>query len=170
VATHHLNALTVTLRAYSGHPLAGDLAEAFSMSVSVDAELDLDEVADEIRHNVAPPRVISQTYRETTWGASGSGAQFVVDVLGGAASLITIWDKVAAGAHRHVKTRSHHSATPAESARAAMAASLDAARGEIRVTGLEATEAGHRVRLETPHGNFTVDVAGSGVTRISRSR
>lgn len=49
-----------------------------------------------------------------------------------------------------------------------MAGILNVPPGEIRVTGLAATEAGHRVRLDTPHAKFTVEINGSGLTSIRR--
>ena len=69
MAKHYLNVITVTLRAYSGQPQPQNFEEAFSLEADVGAELDLDELADEIKDDVGPPRYFSQTYRETTWGA-----------------------------------------------------------------------------------------------------
>ena len=81
MAEHYLNVLTVRLRGYAGHPVPENLTEAMSLTVTVGAQLDLELLADDLRGNLAAgPRRIQQTYTETSWGASGSGALLVVDV------------------------------------------------------------------------------------------
>ena len=89
-------------------------------------------------------------------------------LLGSGASLITIWDKISEHVRRHGRPRTRSARGPEDSAREAMAANLNLPPGEIRVTGLSATEAGHRVRLDTPHGKFTVEISDSGLTSIRR--
>src|SRR6266496_397711 len=81
MAEHRVDGLTVTLRGYSGLPLPEDLTEAVELRVAVGTQLDLEQLADEVREDLAGRVfVIEQRYRETRWGASGDVMQLVVDV------------------------------------------------------------------------------------------
>jgi hypothetical protein len=91
MAEHYLNALTVHLRDYAGHPLSENLTDAVTLAATVGTRIDLDQLATEIKEDLGGgPSRIRQVYTETNWGASGSGAEILIDVstvISGVASL-----------------------------------------------------------------------------------
>jgi len=94
----YLNVLTVRLRGYTGHPMPGDLAEETVLQVTVGARVDVEQLAGELTEDVGSgPRRVHQSITETSWGASGSGAELIVDipaVVTGLASLPVLWDAI----------------------------------------------------------------------------
>jgi hypothetical protein len=172
MAEHYLNVLTVRLRGYAGHPVPENLSEAMSLTVTVGAQLDLELLADDLRGNLAAgPRRIQQTYTETSWGASGSGALLVVDVpavVTGFASLAVLWDAISRRVLDHGQARTVAGETAAGSARTMVAESLNVGTDSIRIVGLKSVEDGHRVDLETPQGTFTVETDTRGVSSMRR--
>jgi hypothetical protein len=154
MADHYLNVLTVHLRTYAGgHPMVGSLVE-------------------EIREDVGGgSRRIQQSITETSWGASGSGAELIIDipaVLTGLASLPVLWDAISRRVLRHGQARVLNPQQQAESARAWLARSLNIGSDAIKIVGLEPLGDGHRVELETPVEIFDVEADSRGVTRMHR--
>jgi hypothetical protein len=172
MAEHYLNVLTVRLRDYSGHPLPENLVEAITLAVTVGASLDLDQLTDEIRKDLGgQPRRIKQIYNETGWGASGSGAEIIVDVstvIGGIAGLQVLWAAISQRILRRGQPRLIGAEHQAESARTFLAESLGIGTDSIRIIDIVPVGDGHRIGLETPAGPFAVEVDGHGVSRMHR--
>ena len=157
---HYLDVLTLRLRGYEGEPEPGSLAAALSVTVIVGGLLDLDELVDEIREDLAGrSRRIQQTYGETSWAGSGtsSGALLVVDMpaeaAGGAEGLVPLWEAICLRVLGHGQARPGDGAA-ADSARLLAARCLQASVDGIGTSGLEPAPDGCRVRLQTPHGPF----------------
>jgi hypothetical protein len=173
MADHYLNVLTVHLRTYAGgHPVVGSLVEEMVLQVAVGATVDVEQLANELREDVGSgPRRIQQSITETSWGASGSGAELLIDipaVLTGLASLPVLWDAVSRRVLRHGQARVLNPQQQAESAQRWLAQSLNLGSDEIKIVGLEPLEDGHRVELETPAEIFDVEVNSNGVTQMHR--
>ena len=67
----YLDVLTVHLRGYAGHPIPANLAEEIVLRVDMGAQVDLEQLADELKEEVGSgPRRIRQTITEMSWGAS----------------------------------------------------------------------------------------------------
>ena len=172
MAEHYLNVLTVRLRAYSGHPLPENLVEERALEVNVGAQVDVERLADAIGEDVGTgPRSVRQSITETSWGASGSGAELIVDVpavLTGLASLPVLWDTISGRVLHRGQARILGADAQAESARAWLAQSLNIGADTINVVGLEPLGDGHRVKLQTTLGTFDVELDKHGVTRMHR--
>jgi hypothetical protein len=170
---HYINVLTVRMRGYSGgNPFVGKLEEEVSLQVNIGGQLDLDKLAKEIVGDLrGGPRRIQQTYTETSWGASGSGAELIVDVptiVSGIASLAMLWDMISRHALRHGQARVLDAQSQADLARSMLAKSLNVSTSSIQVVGLEPIENGHRMSLTTSEGTFEMEVEGNGVTCMRR--
>jgi hypothetical protein len=173
MADHYLNVLTVHLRTYEGgHPAVGSLVEEMVLEVLVGATVDVEQLADELGQDVGGgSRRVQQSVTETNWGASGSGAELIIDVpavLTGLASLPVLWDTISRRALRHGKARVLNPQQQAESARDWLARSLNLGSDAIKIVGLEPLGDGHRVELETPGEIFDAEVDNRGVTRMHR--
>jgi hypothetical protein len=172
MAEHYLNILTVRLRGYAGRPLPENLIEAVSLTVTVGAQLDLEQLADAVREDLAAgPRRIQQTYTETRWGATGSEALLLVDVptvVTGVASLTALWEVISRRVLDHGQPKTVPGETAAASARTMVAESLDVGADRIRIVGLKPVGDCHRVDLETPQGPFTVEIDNRGVSLMRR--
>jgi hypothetical protein len=172
MAEHYLNALTIRLRGYTGLPMAENLTEEIALRVTVGARVDVEQLADEIQEDVGGgPRRVRQIVTETSWGASGSGAELIVDVpavLTGLASLPVLWDTIYHRILRRGQTQTLDAQTQANFARAWLAESLGIGADAIKIIGLEPVGDGHRVELETPTEKFDVEFDGRGVTRMRR--
>jgi hypothetical protein len=168
----YLDVLTVHLRGYAGHPLPGNLAEETVLQVAVGARVDVEQLADELREDVGSgPRRVNQSITETNWGASGAGAELIVDIptaLTGLASLPVLWDTISRRILRRGRAQVLDPQTQAESARAWLAKSLNVGSDAIKIVGLEPLGDGHRVELETPAETFDVEIDTRGVTRMRR--
>lgn len=172
MAEHYLNILTVRLRGYAGQPLPENLTEAVSLTVTVGAQLDLEQLADDVREDLAGgPCRIQQTYTETSWGATESEALLLVDVptvVPGIASLTALWEVISRRVLDHGQAKTVPSETAAASARTLVAESLNVGTDRIRIVGLKPVRAGHRVGLEAPQGPFTVEIDTRGVSLMRR--
>jgi len=168
----YLDVLTVHLRGYTGHPLPGNLAEETVLQVAVGARVDVEHLADQIGEDVGSgPRRVHQSITETSWGASGSGAELIVDipaVLTGLASLPVLWDTISRRILRRGQAQVLDPQAQAESARAWLAQSLNVGTDAIKIIGLEPVGDGHRVELEAPAETFDVEIDSRGVTRMRR--
>ncbi|SRR6266487_4505426 len=175
MAEHRVDGLTVTLRGYSGLPLPEDLTEAVELRVAVGTQLDLEQLADEVREDLAGRVfVIEQRYRETRWGASGDVMQLVVDVsnvVGGVAGLKVLWDAISPRVFRRGRPipLPMTGETSAASARAVVAENLNIGADSIRVVGVEPVGDGYRVNLETPLGPFVVEIDSHRVSHMRRN-
>ena len=169
---HYLNVLTVRLRSYTGYPLPENLTDEIALQVTVGSRVDVEQLADELKEDVGTgPRSIRQSITEKSWGASGSGAELIVEVpavLTGLASLPVLWDAISRRILRRGQARVLDAQSQAESARAWLAESLGLGVDAIRIIGLEPVGDGHRVELETPAENFDVEIDDQGVTRMRR--
>ena len=169
---HYLNVLTLRLRGYVGHPLPGNLAEEIALQVTVGAQVDVEQLASERTTDIGSgPRRVHQSVTETSWGASGAGAELIVDipaVLTGLASLPVLWDAISRRILHRGQVRVLSAQTQAESARAWLAQSLNIGAEAIKIIGLEPVQDGHRVELETPAEIFDVEIDSHGVTRMRR--
>ena len=149
-----------------------NLAEEIVLRVAVGAQVDVEQLADELKEDVGSrPRRVHQSITETSWGASGSGAELIVDiptVLTGLASLPVLWDMMSHRILRRGQALVLDPQTHAELARAWLAQSLNLAVGKIKIIGLEPVGDGHRVELETPAETFDVEIDSHGVTRMHR--
>src|ERR1019366_10384461 len=158
----YLNVLTVKLRGYTGHPLPENLTEEIALQVTVGSRVDVERLAGELRENVGDgPRRIRQSITETSWGASGSGAELIVEVpavLTGLASLPVLWNTISRRILRRGQARVLDAQTQAESARAWLAESLGIGADAIRIVGLEPVGDGNRVELETPAESFDAEI------------
>jgi hypothetical protein len=173
VTARYLNVLTVCLRGYDGHPSPENLIEEFSLAVSVGGGLDLGELASAIETDdlAGGTRRVRQSLTESSWGASGSTAEVLIDVpawLSGLASVPVLWDAVSRRVLRVGKARPVTAEACAEAARSMLARSLNVGTAEIRVTGIEPIEHGSRVELDSLRGPFAAEVGSNGVTRLSR--
>jgi hypothetical protein len=172
VTERYLDVLTVHLRGYAGHPMPDNLAEEIVLRIAVGAHVDVEQLADELKEDVGSrPRRVHQSITETSWGASGSGAELIVDipaVLTGLASLPVLWDTMSRRILRHGQELVLDPQAQAELARAWLAQSLNLAVGKIKIIGLEPVGNGHRVELETPAATFDVEIDSHGVTRMRR--
>ena len=173
MADHYLNVLTVRLRGYDDHPLPANLVQAFSLTVYVGGRLDIDELTSAIVTDdlASGARRVQQSLTETSWGASSSGGDLLLDVptiVSGIASLSILWDAISRRALRLGKATSLAAEDSAEAARSMLARSLNVATAEIRITGMQPIEHGSRVEAETPYGPFAAEVGSGGVTRVSR--
>jgi hypothetical protein len=168
----YLDILTFHLRGYTGHPLPANLAEEMVVQVGVGAPVDVEQLANELQEDVrGGPRRVHQRITETSWGASGSGAELIVDipaVLTGIASLPVLWDSVSRRTLRRGRSRILDPQTQAESARTWLAQSLNLGTDAINIVGLEPVGDGHRIELETPIETFDVEIDSCGVTRMRR--
>lgn len=168
----YLDVLTVRLRGYAGHPIPDNLVEEIVLQVAVGAQVDVEQLTDELKEDVgSSPRRIHQSITETNWGASGSGAELIVDIpaaLTGLASLPVLWDTISRRILRHGQAQVLDPQARAELARAWLAQSLNLAVGKIKIVGLEPVGDGHRVELETPAETFDIEIGGRGVTRMHR--
>lgn len=171
---HYLNVLSIRLRGYSGHPLPENLMEETALQVSVAGPLDLEKLAGEITTDdlASGVRRIQQRLSVTTWGASGSGAELIIDVpaaiLSGLASGLVVWDAISKRILRHGRPRILDAEAQARSARAWLAESLNIAPESVQILGLEPVGQGSRVELKTPKGSFTAEADSTGVTRMHR--
>jgi len=168
---HYLNVLTLRVRTFDGHPSLGILTGENVLEVTVGEDVDVDALAAEITGDLQDwPRRIQQSVTETSWGASGSGAELVVDiptVLSGIASLPIIWDTISQRILRRGQPRILDAQTQAESARAWLAQSLNLAADSI--VGLEPTAGGRRIELHAASkGKFILEMDDQGVTRMRR--
>jgi hypothetical protein len=173
VTAHYLDALTVRLRGYDGYPSAGNLVEELSLEISVGGRVDLDELTSAIVTDdlAGGARSVRQSLTQSSWGASGSGAELLIDVpawLSGLASLPVLWDAISRRVLRLGKARPLSAEASAEAARSMLARSLNVGTAEIRVTGIEPIEHSSRVELESSRGPFVAEVGSNGVTRLSR--
>jgi hypothetical protein len=173
MAEHHLNVITVRLREYTGHPLPENLDAETTLQVNVGAQVDLEQLIDEIREDIGRgPRRVRQSITETSWGASGSGAEIIIDVptiLTGLASLPVLWDTIFRRILRRGQARMPDVETQAENARAWLAQSLGIGADAIKIVGLEPSGDSHNVELETPETKFLVEINSQGVTRMRKS-
>ena len=170
---HYLDTLAVCLRGYDGYPSPGNLVEGLSLEVSVGGRVDLDELTSAIVTDdlAGGARSVRQSLTESSWGASGAGAELLIDVpawLSGLASVPVLWDAISRRVLRLGKARPVSAEACAEAARSMLARSLNVGTADVRVTGVEAVEHGSRVELESPQGRFAAEVGGNGVTRLSR--
>jgi hypothetical protein len=152
--------------------MVGSLVEEMVLEVLVGAPVNVEQLADELREDVGGgSRRIQQSITETSWGASGSGAELIIDipaVLTGLASLPVLWDAISRRVLRHGQARVLNPQQQAESARAWLARSLNIGSDAIKIVGLEPLGDGHRVELETPVEIFDVEADSRGVTRMHR--
>ncbi len=172
MAEQYLDVLTVRLRGYSETPMPEHLTEAMSLSVAVGTQLDLEQLADEVRQDLAgQPHRIQQTRLETSWGAFSIGALLEIDVptwLAGLGGVAALWHVIARRALSHGRARTVAGETHAETARTRAAENLNVGVDSIRIVGLEPVGDGHRVNLETPLGSFIVEIDSDGVSRMRR--
>ena len=171
---HYLNTLTVRLRGYTkGYPTPENLAEEIYLEVTIGTELDLDELTDEIvRQDLrSGSRRIHQTYSATSWGASGSGAELLIDVptmVSGVASMAMLWDLISRRILRHGSARVLDAQTQVLLTRDMLAQSLNVGADSIKIVDLERTGDSHRLECETPVGVFEVKTGIEGVTHMRR--
>jgi hypothetical protein len=77
----YLDVLTVHLRGYAEYPIPDNLAEEIVLRVAVGAQVDVEQLADELKEDVGSnPHRIQQSITETSWGASASGAELIVEI------------------------------------------------------------------------------------------
>src|SRR5260370_12464256 len=137
----YLDVLTVHLRGYTGKTWPGNLAEEMVLQIDVGARVDVEQLADEVEDDVGSgPRRVHQSMTETSWGASGSGAELIVDipaVLTGLASLPVLWDAISRRMLYRGQARVLDPQNQAESARAWLAQSLNVGTDAIKVIGFE---------------------------------
>ncbi len=122
VSNHYLNTLTVCLRGYDGHPSPENLVEEFSLAVSVGGALDFDELTSAIEKDdlAGGTRRVRQSLTQSSWGASGSAAELLIDVpawLSGLASVPVLWDAISRRVLRLGKARPVTAEASAEAAR-----------------------------------------------------
>jgi hypothetical protein len=174
MAEQYLDVLTVRLRAYSETPMPEHLTEAMSLSVEVGSQLDLEQLTDEVRQDLAEQQHrIQQTRRETSWGAFSAGVLLEIDVptwLGALGGVAAFWDVIARRVLSHGRVRKVAGETPAETARTMAAENLNIGVDSIRIVGLEPVGDGHRVNLETPLGPFIFEIDSHGVSRLHKGR
>jgi hypothetical protein len=173
VTAHYLNVLTVRLRGYDGYPSTGNLVEELSLEISVGSRVDLDALTNAIVTDdlAGGTRSVRQSLTETSWGASGSGAELLIDVpawLSGLASVPVLWDAISRRVLRLGKARPVSAEVSAEVARSMLARSLNVSVADVRVIGVEPAEHCSRVELESLLGPFAAEVGSNGVTRLSR--
>lgn len=168
----YLDVLTVHLRGYAGHPIPDNLAEEIVLRVGVGGQIDVEQLADELKGDVGSgPRRIRQIITETSWGASSAGADLIIEipaVLTGLASLPVLWDMISRRILRRGQALVLDPQAQAELARAWLAQSLNLAVSGIKIIGLEPVGDGHRVELEVPTEIFDVETDSRGVTRMYR--
>jgi hypothetical protein len=172
VAERYLNALTVRLRGYAGLPMPENLTDEIALQVTVGARVDVEQLAEELREDIGKrPQRVLQSITETDWGASGSGADLIIDVpavLTGLASLPVLWNTISRRILHRGQARVLDAQTQVEFARVWLAQSLGIGVDTIKIVGLEPVGEGHRVELETPAETFDVEIDGRGVTRMHR--
>jgi hypothetical protein len=166
----YLDALTVHLRGYTDGPIPKNLTEEIVLRVGVGAQVDLEQLVDELKKDVGSnPRRVLQTITETSWGASGAVAELIIEiptVLTGIASLPVLWDMISRRILRHGQPLVLDPQLQAELARTWLAQSHNLAVSEIKIIRLEPVGDGHRVELEAPTGIFDVETNSRGVTRM----
>jgi len=173
MAKHYLDTLHVRLRGYAGgYPIPENLAEEISLEIIVDGLLDLEELTAEVAQDVAGgPRRVRQTYTEHSWGASGAGAELLIDIptmVSGVASLAVLWDSISRRVLRRGKARIFDAQTQIKVARELLAESLNVGTDNIKVVHLERIEDRNRITLETPDGSFEIEIDSQGVTYMRR--
>jgi hypothetical protein len=172
MAERYLDVLTVHLRGYAGYPLPKELAEEMVLRVAVGAQVDVEQLADELSEDLGSrPRRVHQNITKTDWGASSAGAELILEipaVLTGLASLPILWDTISRRILRHGEALVLDPQNQAEFARGWLAHSLQVGSDTIKIVGLEPVGDGHRVELQTPYGTFDVEVDSGGVTRMRR--
>ncbi len=168
----YLNTLTIRLRAYAGYPLPENFVEEQFLEINVGGVLDLDELATEIVTFLqGGSRRISKTVTETSWGASGSGANLIVDipaVISGVAGLAALAEMVVRRMVHHGTPREIDGQAQAESARALLADDINIDATDIQIVEIEEISVGHRIAFDTPGGRFLVELGDRGLTRLSR--
>ena len=172
MAEHYLNVLTFRLRGYAGHPLPSNLSEELTLEIDVGQRMDVERLVREVGEDVGGgPRRISYSVTETSWGASGSGAELIVAVpaiLTGAASLTVLWDTLTKRILSHGKPRFMSAESRAANARTWLAESLNISVDSVEIVELEPVGDGSRVGLKTPDGVFDVEMDNRGVCRMRR--
>ena len=168
----YLDVLAIHLRGYVDHPIPDNLVEEIVLRVGVGAQVDVEQLADELKEDVGGGlRRIRQTITETNWGASSAGAELLVEiptVLTGLASLPVLWDMISRRILHRGQALVLDPQAQAELARAWLAQSLNLAATGIKIIGLEPVGDGHRVELEAPAEIFDVEIDSHGVTRMHR--
>jgi hypothetical protein len=168
----YLDALTVHLRGYTDYPIPDNLAEEIVLRVAVGAQVDVEQLADELKEDVGSnPHRIQQSITETNWGAEAYGAELIIEiptVLSGLASLPVLWDMISRRILRRGQADLLRPEIQAELARTWLAQSLNLPVGKIKIVGLDSAGDGLRVELETPAEKFDVEIDGRGVTRMHR--
>jgi hypothetical protein len=172
MAEHYLDLLTIRLRGYNGHPLPDNLSGEIELEIEIGSSIDVEQLADEIEQELrSGPRVIEQSIRKRSWGASGASAVLLVSVpavLGGLASLPIIWDTVI---HRILHLGKPHIIDAdylADRARSSLAMDLNIGTDAIKIVAREPIRDGQRMELETPLGTYIVETEGQSVTRTHR--
>jgi hypothetical protein len=135
----YLDVLEIHLRGYVGHPIPDSLVEEIVLWVGVGAQVDVEQLADELKEDLGGPRRIRQTITETSWGASSAGAELIVEiptVLTGLASLPVLWDMISRCILHRGKALVLDPQVQAELARAWLARSLNLAATGIKIIGL----------------------------------
>jgi hypothetical protein len=171
---HYLDVLTLRVRTFDGHPSLGTLTGENILEVTVGDRVDVDAVAAEITGDLQDwPRRIQQSVTETNWGASGSGAELIVDiptVLSSIASLPIIWEMISQRILRLGHPRRLDAQAQAESARAWLAQSLNLGPHSIAIVGPELIAVGGRIELHAASkGRFILEMDDQGVSRMRRS-
>jgi hypothetical protein len=178
VVERYVNSLTVRLGAYDPQPLPEYLTEAATFTIAVSGYLDLDDLTDDVRTYIrGAPRRIEQTYSETSWGASGSGAALLIDLssaLGGLGGVASVADFVRSwlkdGSKGAAMFVSNTAEAAAEAARSFAAEMLYQPAETIQVTEVQPTAEGHRIVLESPIGNWVAAVSRDEVVSLKRGK
>jgi hypothetical protein len=170
VAEHYLDVLSVRLLGYVDAAAPENLAEEIALQVEVGARVDVEQLVDELKEDIGEgSRSIHQSITETDWGASGAGAEIIIEVpIALTVTLPFLWDKFSGRILRRGQPVVRDAQTQAESARASLAKDLGIGADTIKIVGFEPVGEGHRVELETPIGIFELEVDGGGVRRMRR--